>query len=124
MEKSQIESHYVLARCYMQRHIPRAASLLVQLLLVPAQKNTHYLVVFDSLIIIICLASTVLCARSLILAIKLLQVTCSPLFLYFTFTFFFLCFKSVVRILVSQINSKNVPLRINPLISTESIRSL
>lgn len=38
-----------------------------------AQKNTHYLLVFDSLVIIVCLTSAVLCARSIILALRLLQ---------------------------------------------------
>lgn len=59
---------------------------------VSAQKNTHYLLVFDSLVIIVCLTSAVLCARSIILAVRLLQVTCSVthyhLFLSDTFLFF------------------------------------
>lgn len=66
---------------------------------VSAQKNTHYLLVFDSLVIIVCLTSAVLCARSMILALRLLQVTCSVthyhLFLFFTATFLFfflICF--------------------------------
>ncbi|XP_076009080.1 mucolipin-2 [Genypterus blacodes] len=38
-----------------------------------AQKNTHYLLVFDACVILMCLTSTVLCARSIILAVRLLQ---------------------------------------------------
>ncbi|KAM9358219.1 mucolipin-2 [Symphorus nematophorus] len=38
-----------------------------------AQKNTHYLLVFDGFVIIICLTSAVLCTRSIVLAVRLLQ---------------------------------------------------
>ncbi|XP_042273739.1 mucolipin-2 isoform X2 [Thunnus maccoyii] len=38
-----------------------------------AQKNTHYLLVFDAFVILVCLTSAVLCARSIILAVRLLQ---------------------------------------------------
>ncbi|XP_044055982.1 mucolipin-2 isoform X1 [Siniperca chuatsi] len=38
-----------------------------------AQKNTHYLLVFDGFVILICLTSAVLCTRSIILAVRLLQ---------------------------------------------------
>uniref|UniRef100_A0A3B4DYA5 Polycystin cation channel PKD1/PKD2 domain-containing protein n=1 Tax=Pygocentrus nattereri TaxID=42514 RepID=A0A3B4DYA5_PYGNA len=38
-----------------------------------AQKNTHYLLIFDGFIILVCLTSAVLCIRSIVLAIKLLQ---------------------------------------------------
>ncbi|XP_070816851.1 mucolipin-2 [Chaetodon trifascialis] len=38
-----------------------------------AQKNTHYLLVFDGFVILICLTSAVLCTRSIVLAIRLLQ---------------------------------------------------
>ncbi|KAM9383865.1 mucolipin-2 [Pholidichthys leucotaenia] len=38
-----------------------------------AQKNTHYLLVFDGFIILVCLTSAVLCTRSIILAVRLLQ---------------------------------------------------
>ncbi|XP_030640860.1 mucolipin-2 [Chanos chanos] len=38
-----------------------------------AQKNTHYLLIFDGFVIIICLTSAVLCTRSIVLAVKLLQ---------------------------------------------------
>uniref|UniRef100_A0A8C9U2A8 Mucolipin TRP cation channel 2 n=1 Tax=Scleropages formosus TaxID=113540 RepID=A0A8C9U2A8_SCLFO len=38
-----------------------------------AQRNTHYVLIFDSFVILICLTSAVLCTRSMILAIKLLQ---------------------------------------------------
>ncbi|XP_068176252.1 mucolipin-2 [Antennarius striatus] len=38
-----------------------------------AQKNTHYLLVFDGFIIIACVTSAVLCTRSIILAVGLLQ---------------------------------------------------
>ncbi|XP_056132391.1 mucolipin-2 isoform X2 [Lampris incognitus] len=38
-----------------------------------AQKNTHYFLVFDGFVILVCLISAVLCARSIILAIRLLQ---------------------------------------------------
>uniref|UniRef100_A0A3Q4I024 Mucolipin TRP cation channel 2 n=1 Tax=Neolamprologus brichardi TaxID=32507 RepID=A0A3Q4I024_NEOBR len=39
-----------------------------------AQKNTHYLLVFDAFVILMCLTSAVLCTRSIILAVRLLQV--------------------------------------------------
>lgn len=38
-----------------------------------AQKNTHYLLVFDAFVILMCLTSAVLCTRSIILAVRLLQ---------------------------------------------------
>ncbi|XP_074524557.1 mucolipin-2 isoform X2 [Halichoeres trimaculatus] len=38
-----------------------------------AQKNTHYLLVFDGFVILICLTSAVLCTRSIVLAVRLLQ---------------------------------------------------
>ncbi|KAL7396380.1 hypothetical protein ABVT39_004918 [Epinephelus coioides] len=38
-----------------------------------AQKNTHYLLVFDAFVILVCLTSTVLCTRSIVLAVRLLQ---------------------------------------------------
>ncbi|KAK3561797.1 hypothetical protein QTP86_014377, partial [Hemibagrus guttatus] len=38
-----------------------------------AQKNTHYLLIFDAVVILVCLISSVLCIRSIFLAIKLLQ---------------------------------------------------
>nr|XP_020452374.1 mucolipin-2 isoform X2 [Monopterus albus] len=38
-----------------------------------AQKNTHYLLVFDVFVILVCLTSAVLCTRSLVLAVRLLQ---------------------------------------------------
>ncbi|XP_035509078.1 mucolipin-2 [Morone saxatilis] len=38
-----------------------------------AQKNTHYLLVFDAFVIIVCLTSAVLCTRSIVLAVRLLQ---------------------------------------------------
>ncbi|XP_076582437.1 mucolipin-2 [Chaetodon auriga] len=38
-----------------------------------AQKNTHYLLVFDAFVILVCLTSAVLCTRSIVLAVKLLQ---------------------------------------------------
>ncbi|XP_073332481.1 mucolipin-2 [Pagrus major] len=38
-----------------------------------AQKNTHYLLVFDGFVIIVCLTSAVLCTRSIVLAVRLLQ---------------------------------------------------
>uniref|UniRef100_A0A3Q0S446 Mucolipin TRP cation channel 2 n=1 Tax=Amphilophus citrinellus TaxID=61819 RepID=A0A3Q0S446_AMPCI len=37
------------------------------------QKNTHYLLVFDGFVILMCLTSAVLCTRSIILAVRLLQ---------------------------------------------------
>ncbi|XP_059197791.1 mucolipin-2 isoform X2 [Centropristis striata] len=37
------------------------------------QKNTHYLLVFDAFVILICLTSAVLCTRSIVLAVRLLQ---------------------------------------------------
>ncbi|KAG7513492.1 hypothetical protein JOB18_009555 [Solea senegalensis] len=38
-----------------------------------AQKNTHYLLIFDGFVIVVCLTSAVLCTRSIILAVRLLQ---------------------------------------------------
>ncbi|XP_076880435.1 mucolipin-2 [Brachyhypopomus gauderio] len=38
-----------------------------------AHKNTHYLLVFDGFVILVCLTSAVLCIRSIFLAIRLLQ---------------------------------------------------
>nr|XP_046246918.1 mucolipin-2 [Scatophagus argus] len=38
-----------------------------------AQKNTHYLLMFDGFVIIVCLTSAVLCTRSIVLAVRLLQ---------------------------------------------------
>ncbi|XP_041862974.1 mucolipin-2 isoform X1 [Melanotaenia boesemani] len=38
-----------------------------------AQKNTHYLLVFDGFVILVCITSAALCTRSIILAVKLLQ---------------------------------------------------
>lgn len=42
--------------------------------LVLAQKNMHYLLVFDGFVILVCLVSAVLCTRSIVLAVRLLQV--------------------------------------------------
>uniref|UniRef100_A0A8C1Z9X1 Mucolipin 2 n=1 Tax=Cyprinus carpio TaxID=7962 RepID=A0A8C1Z9X1_CYPCA len=39
-----------------------------------AQKSTHYLLIFDGFVIVVCLSSAVLCTRSIILAVRLLQV--------------------------------------------------
>uniref|UniRef100_A0A8D2ZMB9 Mucolipin TRP cation channel 2 n=1 Tax=Scophthalmus maximus TaxID=52904 RepID=A0A8D2ZMB9_SCOMX len=38
-----------------------------------AQKNTHYLLIFDGFVILVCLTSAVLCTRSIVLAVRLLQ---------------------------------------------------
>ncbi|XP_054645562.1 mucolipin-2 isoform X2 [Dunckerocampus dactyliophorus] len=38
-----------------------------------AEKNTHYLLVFDGFVILVCLTSAVLCTRSIVLAVRLLQ---------------------------------------------------
>ncbi|XP_032382386.1 mucolipin-2 [Etheostoma spectabile] len=38
-----------------------------------AQKNTLYLLVFDGFVILVCLTSAVLCTRSIVLAVRLLQ---------------------------------------------------
>uniref|UniRef100_A0A3Q1FDV7 Mucolipin TRP cation channel 2 n=1 Tax=Acanthochromis polyacanthus TaxID=80966 RepID=A0A3Q1FDV7_9TELE len=38
-----------------------------------AQKNTHYLLVFDGFVILVCITSAVLCTRSIVLAVRLLQ---------------------------------------------------
>lgn len=43
-----------------------------------AQKNTHYLLIFDAAVILMCLTSSVLCIRSIFLAIRLLQVIPCP----------------------------------------------
>ncbi|XP_008328222.1 mucolipin-2 isoform X2 [Cynoglossus semilaevis] len=37
------------------------------------QKNTHYLLIFDGFVILVCLTSAVLCTRSIVLAVRLLQ---------------------------------------------------
>ncbi|XP_046712887.1 mucolipin-2 isoform X1 [Silurus meridionalis] len=42
-----------------------------------AQKSTHYLLIFDAAVILVCLTSAVLCVRSIYLAIRLLQDTFS-----------------------------------------------
>lgn len=41
---------------------------------VSAQKNTRYLLIFDAAVILVCMTSSVLCIRSIFLAIRLLQV--------------------------------------------------
>ncbi|XP_008291915.1 mucolipin-2 isoform X1 [Stegastes partitus] len=38
-----------------------------------AQKNTHYLLVFDGFVILVCITSAVLCTRSIVLAVRLLE---------------------------------------------------
>nr|XP_019936716.1 PREDICTED: mucolipin-2 [Paralichthys olivaceus] len=38
-----------------------------------AQKNTHYLLIFDGFVILVCITSAVLCSRSIVLAVRLLQ---------------------------------------------------
>lgn len=38
-----------------------------------AQKSTHYLLLFDGFVIVVCMISGVLCTRSIILAVRLLQ---------------------------------------------------
>ncbi|KAJ8278974.1 hypothetical protein COCON_G00060400 [Conger conger] len=38
-----------------------------------ARKNSHYLLVFDGFVILVCLTSAVLCTRSIVLAMKLLK---------------------------------------------------
>ena len=38
------------------------------------QKNTQYVLVFDAFVIVICLASLILCTRSIVLALKLRKV--------------------------------------------------
>ncbi|XP_058257786.1 mucolipin-2 isoform X2 [Hemibagrus wyckioides] len=38
-----------------------------------AQKNTHYILIFDAVVMLVCLISSVLCIRSIFLAIRLLQ---------------------------------------------------
>ncbi|KAM9761898.1 mucolipin-2 [Menidia menidia] len=38
-----------------------------------AQKNTHYLLVFDAFVILVCITSAALCTRSIVLAVRLLQ---------------------------------------------------
>lgn len=42
---------------------------------VPAEKNMHLFLVFDCFVILVCLTSATLCTRSLILAIRLFQVS-------------------------------------------------
>uniref|UniRef100_A0A8C6SB75 Mucolipin 2 n=1 Tax=Neogobius melanostomus TaxID=47308 RepID=A0A8C6SB75_9GOBI len=37
------------------------------------QKNTHYLLIFDGFVILVCITSACLCSRSIVLAVKLLQ---------------------------------------------------
>lgn len=43
-------------------------------LCLPVQKNTHYMMIFDAFVILTCLSSLVLCARSVIRGIQLQQV--------------------------------------------------
>ncbi|TRY96939.1 hypothetical protein DNTS_014285 [Danionella cerebrum] len=38
-----------------------------------AQKSTHYFLIFDGFVILVCLVSAILCTRSIVLAVKLLQ---------------------------------------------------
>lgn len=42
---------------------------------VAAEKNMHLFLMFDLFVILVCLTSATLCARSMILAIRLLQVS-------------------------------------------------
>lgn len=44
----------------------------------PVQKNTHYMMIFDAFVILTCLASLVLCARSVIRGLQLQQVSPAP----------------------------------------------
>lgn len=56
---------------------------------ISAQKNTHYLLVFDAFVILMCLTSAVLCTRSIILAVRLLQVSNTmQAATFFLFSFF------------------------------------
>lgn len=42
---------------------------------VPAvQKNTHYMMIFDAFVILICLSSLILCTRSVVKGIRLQRV--------------------------------------------------
>lgn len=52
----------------MSHCISRARSFL------PVQKNTHYMMIFDALVILICLASLILCLRSVVRGLQLQQV--------------------------------------------------
>jgi hypothetical protein len=45
------------------------------ILLCSAQKNTQYVLVFDAFVIVICLASLILCTRSIVLALRLRKVS-------------------------------------------------
>lgn len=47
-------------------------------LCLPVQKNTHYMMIFDAFVILTCLASLVLCARSVIRGLQLQQVSAAP----------------------------------------------
>ena len=40
----------------------------------PVQKNTHYMMIFDVFIILTCLASLILCVRSVVRGLQLQQV--------------------------------------------------
>ena len=44
------------------------------ILFLPVQRNTHYMMIFDAFVILICLASLILCFRSVIKGIQLQQV--------------------------------------------------
>lgn len=46
----------------------------LHMILFSAQKSTHYLLLFDGFVIVVCMISAVLCTRSIILAVRLLQV--------------------------------------------------
>lgn len=41
----------------------------------PVQKNTHYMMIFDAFVILTCLASLILCTRSVIKGIRLQRVS-------------------------------------------------
>uniref|UniRef100_A0A3Q3XHJ3 Uncharacterized protein n=1 Tax=Mola mola TaxID=94237 RepID=A0A3Q3XHJ3_MOLML len=64
---------YVKMLLLFSLFIASVTSTHTHIISVAAQKNTHYLLVFDCLVIMVCVTSAVLCARSIILAVRLLQ---------------------------------------------------
>lgn len=44
------------------------------ILFLPVQRNTHYMMIFDGFVILMCLTSLILCFRSVIKGIQLQQV--------------------------------------------------
>lgn len=48
---------------------------LILMFISSVQKNTQYVLIFDAFVIVICLASLILCTRSIVLAVQLRKVS-------------------------------------------------